>query len=107
MADIAYLELALGIALGLAATLPLVLYLLKEWKKIIADGKIEPAEILALLTGGQKLIEETKEDVEEALEKAEELAEAVESGEKDALEAVEEVAEEVKKAAKDAKKKKK
>ncbi len=95
MADIAYLELALGVALGLAAILPLVLYLLREWKKIIADGKIEPAEILALLTGGQKLIEETKEDVEEALEKAEELAEAVESGEKDALEVVEEVAEEV------------
>ena len=107
MADIAYLELALGVALGLAAILPLVLYFLREWKKITADGKIEPAELLALLTGGQKLIEETKEDVEEALDKAEEIAEAVESGEKGALEAVEEVAEEVKKAAKDAKKKSK
>ena len=104
MADIAYLELALGIALGLAAILPLVLYLLKEWKKITADGKIEPHELLALLTGGQKLVEETKADVKEALDKAEELAEAVESGEKDALEAVEEVAEEVKEAAKKAKK---
>ena len=104
MADIAYLELALGIALGLAAILPLVLYLLKEWKKITADGKIEAHELIALLTGGQKLVEETKEDVKEALEKAEELAEAVESGEKDALEVVEEAAEEVKEAAKKAKK---
>ncbi len=106
MAEIAWLELALGVALGLAALFPLILYLLRQWKLIIADGKIEPAEIIALLTGGQKLAEEAKEAVEDALEKAAEIAEAVESGDKTLKEAAEETAAEVNKSAKDAKKKK-
>ena len=106
MADIAWLELGLGVALGLAALFPLILYLLRQWKLIIADGKIEPAEIIALLTGGQKLAEEAKEAVEEALEEASEIADAVESGDKTLNEAVAEVAADVATKAKKAKGKK-
>lgn len=106
MADIAWLELALGVALGLAALFPLILYGLRQWKLIIADGKIEPAEIIALLTGGQKLAEEAKEAVEEALEEASDIADAVESGDKTLKEVAKETAADLKKAAKDAKKKK-
>ena len=107
MAEIAWLELALGVALGLSALFPLILYLLRQWKLIMKDGKIEPHELIALLTGGQKLAEEAKEAVEEALEEASEIAEAVESGDKTLKEVAEETAAEVKKAAKDAKKKSK
>ncbi len=63
------LETIIGYATALAAVVALVIWGLKRYKQLAADGHISVGEVLEAIEDAKEEVAETQEEVKEALKK--------------------------------------